>query len=1345
MNSHEIQRSIAALAALLICAHAAIAQQTSNHLLRAVPAPQTVTIDGKLDDWDRSGGIFCCYEADTLRETHSAQVWMMYDAEALYVAIHFKDATPMVNHINPKHQPSEGWRSDCIQMRMKTDRLLHLDCHYFTDEKRPGCYLLYQDFSKRAAGFEGKLDEAIGNGVEAAFRSNDDGKGYVQEMRIAWRLLRRDGMAYRAGESFRCGLEFFWGDPSGERWPAHRFADLINREKPMREFFWMDSNAWGEVRLMERGNLAPEKPAEAMQPADQLEAMRYSTSGPVELNYALPENASVTLVVEKPDGTRVRNLIADVPRKPGRNTDRWDGADDAGRLVPAGEYRFRGLWHKPFDVRYEFAYGTPADPPWETADGRGAWVPDHVPAMTVLADAQRVYAAAAMSEGGNTLIALDGDGRKRWGVARIYGGPLARHGDYLYMIAGGQHPAFTRPGEIWLQRFDPTTGKFVSFPGGKSERVVATYPDDRPVKPRETEGVSVAQKLYDAEWCHCDIMGMAAAGNRLYVSLFYENKILALDPATGEKTGEFSLERPAGLAADARGTLYAISATQVVRLDAQGRATPVVREKLEAPVGLACDAAGNLYVSDWRGAMCVKVFSPDGKFLRAIGRVGGRPLSGRYDPGGMFRPWGISVDAQNRLWVAEYDYSPKRISVWSANGELVREYCGATWYAGTECAVNPLNPRQAFSMGNVLELDWPAGRWRINGTLWRPTHPDAWLGPRGEGMVLETLKLNGRDLLVGSRSYGFFCVSELHSDHAKPLMALGRITQFVGEGRFPDFVAQRLWDDPKRLEWAKKKYPALFNGVGHHRHRLLSEMASESERSKQPMRTEFIWTDGNGDGLVQPSEIQFFNTNETGGVDFRCGWRFAHGPDLTLYPAVTRDRKTTVWRLPVRSWNSIGAPVYDASDAKLIHSAPPKYFLNSAWSDQRGNVLLNQDPMQMIAPDGRLLWTFPNTWPGVHGSHSAPQDRRGLLIGPLKVIGSATLDVGEVFCLSGNMGKAFLMTTDGLFLGSLFRDCRSAPDSMPNEPVRGVSLMQTSAGGEWFGGEFFRSAADGKIHIGSDQAREGVLLSEVTGLETARRIEPKPVAFNAAQYAAAEKLLAERTAVDATQRVATLARLDKAPPLKGSGAGFDWPRATKWDFDGSHRADAALGFDDENLYAAFRVTDDSPMINGGKDWKQLFKTGDAAVVELGVGERGQSNATKWLPGDLRLLLSVMDGKPVAVLYRYRVPGAKAPVAFSSPVTTVQVDEVSAVEQARVNVQRKEDGYTIEAAVPLAALGWQPRAGQLLRGDFGVVYSDKAGLKNELRMYWSNKATGIVSDLPSEAGIRPELWGMVEVK
>ncbi|NOY81841.1 MAG: hypothetical protein GXP31_12670 [Kiritimatiellaeota bacterium] len=1346
------------------------AQQTNNAELRAVPAPGKGVVDGRLDDWDLSGEILICYDLESLLDTHSVHAAAMYDAGGLYLSFRFRDRTPMVNHVDPVQQPGSGWRSDCVQLRVWTDpdkplgppnggRIAHFDCYWYSDGKRPVAFVQYNDMSKpKGRGFEGKIDDAVGQGVELAFRKDADGRGYVQEMRIAWKLLRRDGRRYRAGELLRMGIECFWGDATGFRWPEHRFADLVNPDNPQREFFWANHRAWGTLRFLDHGNLSPSPSVRQVSKIEELRRLRYGTHGPAAIHYKLPADGSVTLVIEKPDGVRVRNLISDYPRRKGKNVDYWDGCDDAGRLVSPGTYRVRGLWHGPFDALFQFCYGSPGDPPWETADGRGGWLADHVPPMDVAAGADRVYAACPMSEGGSTVVAVDARGRKLWGTGRIPGGMLARHGQYLYMLGGGDHDApGAHAGEIRLMRLDPATGKFVNFPDGKSQHLVAEYPKDRSLSPREPEGVSVARGLYDAAWLHHEAPGLAAAGDRLYVSLFYEDRIAVIDPATGNRTGEIAISGPVGLAGGPDGRLYAVSGKQVVRIEEDGQGVPVVTSGLDAPIGLAVAPNGSIYVSDWGGAMCVKVFAPDGRFLRSVGRPGGRPLQGPYDPRGMFRPRGLTVDARGRLWVAEYDYSPKRISVWdAAEGRFLREFCGPAWYAATECAVNRLRPDQAFCMGNVLDLDWRKGRWRVAGTLWRPTRPGALLGPRGEGLFFDVVRRDGRDLLVASRSYGYFCVSELKGDgSARPLAAFGTVAAFLNEGRLPDLVVRRLWDDPAQLAWARQQAPDLFAGTPHgnahvNPRRQLYRLERDAERRGKPMRSQFIWADANGDGLVQEDEIRFHTIEEAGGVVLRCEWRFGYTRDLTVYvTSRNRDGKgmTRVWRLPVRRWNAVGAPVYDIRDTRRVVCEKPLWFLNSVWADHEGNVLLNESPMKMYTAEGRLLWTYPNAWPGVHGSHRAPKDRRGLLIGPLKVIGSVMLDgVGELFCMNGNMGKAFLMTSDGLYVGSLFRDCRSAPDAMPDPPRRGVSINGTSAGAEWFGGEFFRNPKDGKVYIGSTQAREAVVLSEVIGLDTVARLPAQTITFSNTQYAAAEKLLAAAAGKAAEQRV-----MQVRPLLGVSRRGapaenrFSWSgkNAARWQFDDRHRAEAAWTFDKDNLYICFRVADDTPMINNGKEATQLFKTGDAVVFELRTVPGSPGLPVR--PGDIRLLFSVFDGNPVGVLYRYKVPGAKKTAAFASPGQKIGIDEIRVLSDAQIAVDRRVDGYSLRASVPLAALGFQPRSGQRYAGDFGIVYSDRTGRINVLRMYWSNKATGIVSDLPSEARIQPEMWGVFEIQ
>ena len=73
-----------------------------------------------------------------------------------------------------------------------------------------------------------------------------------------------------------------------------------------------------------------------------------------------------------------------------------------------------------------------------------------------------------------------------------------------------------------------------------------------------------------------------------------------------------------------------------------------------------------------------------------------------------------------------------------------------------------------------------------------------------------------------------------------------------------------------------------------------------------------------------------------------------------------------------------------------------------------------------------------------------------------------------------------------------------------------------------------------------------------------------------------------------------------------------------------------------------------------------------------------------------------------------------------------------------------DGYDLRASVPLKELGLKPEAGKSYRGDLGIIHSDAQGQVNDLRMYWSNKATGLVDDLAGETAIKPANWGNFSV-
>jgi hypothetical protein len=112
-----------------------------------------------------------------------------------------------------------------------------------------------------------------------------------------------------------------------------------------------------------------------------------------------------------------------------------------------------------------------------------------------------------------------------------------------------------------------------------------------------------------------------------------------------------------------------------------------------------------------------------------------------------------------------------------------------------------------------------------------------------------------------------------------------------------------------------------------------------------------------------------------------------------------------------------------------------------------------------------------------------------------------------------------------------------------------------------------------------------------------------------------------------------------------------------------------------------------------------------------------------------------------------VSTVKKPRAFSSGVVKayeMQFVDVLAAATIRVAVN-PDKGYTVEAAIPLTALGLTPAVGLTLRGDLGATHGDPAGTRTRLRTYWSSQHTGIVDDAVFELMIEPKHWGEWEFK
>ena len=69
-----------------------------------------------------------------------------------------------MNFVDPKSEPNAGWKSDSVELRIKTDRVAQLQCWYYTERKEPAMTIHYGMFDRSDPDY-GDLNEPLGQGA----------------------------------------------------------------------------------------------------------------------------------------------------------------------------------------------------------------------------------------------------------------------------------------------------------------------------------------------------------------------------------------------------------------------------------------------------------------------------------------------------------------------------------------------------------------------------------------------------------------------------------------------------------------------------------------------------------------------------------------------------------------------------------------------------------------------------------------------------------------------------------------------------------------------------------------------------------------------------------------------------------------------------------------------------------------------------------------------------------------------------------------------------------------------------------------------------------------------------
>lgn len=746
----------------------------------------------------------------------------------------------------------------------------------------------------------------------------------------------------------------------------------------------------------------------------------------------------------------------------------------------------------------------------------------------------------------------------------------------------------------------------------------------------------------------------------------------------------FDMPQPTGIRAVSDRLVYVLcGGTTVMALDPRSGKTKPVVTGLSGAVGLAVDAAGQIFVGLGEPTHQVRVFSAGGRPVRSIGRTGGRPRLGPWQGDGVLAISALAIDHLNRLWVTENDFNPKRISVWDvAEGRLLKEFFGATHYGASGGAINPRDPNLMIGVGCEWRFDPQTQTFCCTGVFDRAYH----------GYAVFCTPSNGRHYLAVN----------FEVEHNRSGV---RIFERLGEGNYV----------------------------------LRAEF-----RPDYPAGTTTVWSDVNGDGKQDPAEkVSVPAIWITHGSN---GWSMNMNPrDLTVYPIISDGKTRRVYQLPLAGFTACGAPRWDVTQLReLSFAAAPDVV--SVLPSPDGRLLLTCGERSSYRcyemAGGRLLWTYPNPFFQVHGSHRAPAAEPGLTRGAYGFVGAFTLpQTGTVWAINANLGEWYLLTEKGYFLARIFEG-----DPMqwqwPAEAAVGADMTRCppGSGGEDFGGSLAQ-AADGKVYLQS--GKQAVWCLELGNLDRIATIGSGAVTLRSDEQSLAQAEFERQNQVAVGTRACEVPHL--TPAMTGNlPADFKAARLLEYKKSDDAAVKSALAWNEKCLYLGFDVSDNSPWVNGAKEPAQMYVGGDTVDFQFGSDPKADRKRSEAVLGDFRISIGNCLGRPTAVLYR-QVSTLKQPRNFTSGVVRqFSVDYVAVLSDARIEVHVRPDrrGYVVEAAVPWSALGFTPLPGTLYRGDLGVTHGTAGGDRTRLRTYWSNQETGLVDDAVFELKLAPKNWGQI---
>lgn len=576
-------------------------------------------------------------------------------------------------------------------------------------------------------------------------------------------------------------------------------------------------------------------------------------------------------------------------------------------------------------------------------------------------------------------------------------------------------------------------------PGWELQRLEILTSADR-VAAKRREQVPAGQTLAAVDADQYKSPEWVVSDNEVWVGYTRAGLIQQIQPKRdGKVLREVRVPEFQDMAFTRDGQLLLISGRSVCRLDGD-TLVPLI-SGLEAPRRIAVDATtGDLFLVEGGPHQQVRRYDAAYKLQQVYGRDGGRQY-GLYKPENFYNVEDVAGDGLGGFYIVE-NCGARRTAHFDPQGRVLRE-----WYGGEGfqqyVTQDPQHPNR-FWLGGYFnpdvmecEVDWEKRDWRVRAVYDVHDELAKTLGGLVEapvGFVSGRMYVKDRDLdgdgtperLLWVENMGYL----MRIDEAA-----GRVVPLAGTGLIQDDVV-RILQSNQPTEVERRKYGPL--------------LATFETRPKTRVTPRYwSWADADGDGRMQPEEIELFagdwnNGTYVGGyfcaiqmeddlsVWQRSGWGMPPGgPSWYLMRPTGYTRVgAPIWKLDQRTRSiADGGMMHTRFNADgstyEVRIVRGEGYTSNGVSSTGGHGFSwpanLDDSTQFVRrnADGRVMWKV--------GRH-APVEKNdpGQLHAPLRVAGVVRDCVG----VADHIGNPLAVwTTDGLFVGDLFD--RRADDGLP--------------------------------------------------------------------------------------------------------------------------------------------------------------------------------------------------------------------------------------------------------------------------------------------------------------------------